>query len=308
MKALGSHEAIVDAIAPLGDGWLSAGRDGTLRRWPGGRVVHTCDGGDFITSLTPGFAGTVHSEVLRLTATGELEGRFTAMEMGIADVAAASAGGVFIAGDDNRVEHRRADGAIVWVAETYKFPYALEVDGDGATLFVATWDAYLYPVDLAAPPTGTGDEPTELPYPSHPAGPMPFYDVVAMGNHRVAVASHGAEDEPTLFGWVHGQTEAMWQRALGPVHALAYHPGHRLLAAGGAAGVVSFWSADGSERGSVAIPESGDLSGHAWFPAVAEFDTLATTNTVTALAFGAAGESLLVGTAGGAIHQLAVPR
>ncbi len=305
MNELGSHGAVIDAILATDDGWLSAGRDGTIRRWPDGDVVHRCDEGDFVTSLTEGFAGTMHSRVLRLGADG-VDTAFHAMEEGIGDVAAAPDGGVFVCGDDNRVEHRRPDGAIVWVAETYKFPYALEV-GDGR-LFIATWDAYLYPVELGLPPNGTAAEPTELPYPEHPPAPMPLYDVVSLGENRVAVASHGERGEATLHGWTVGATEARWEASLDPIYALDFHVDRDLIAAGGDAGVIHFRDSNGTARGSETLPEVRGEVSDAWFPAVAEFDDLGTANAVTAVAFDRSGESVLVGTSAGLILQIPLPR
>lgn len=304
MKELGTHRSLVDAIVATDDGWLSAGRDGTIRRWPSGQIVHRCIKGDFVTSFAGRFAGTLHSQVLQRGNEG-FSPIFEAMEEGIGDLAAAPDGGVFVCGDDNRVEHRRADGSIVWVAETYKFPYALDVDDD--TLFIATWDAYLYPVDLAVPPKGTANEPTELPYPEHPPAPMPLYDVVSLGNGRVAVASHGERGETTLHGWSVGETKPLWEASLDPIYALDFHSGRDLIAAGGDAGVVHFRSADGSAHGSETLPEVRGEVSDAWFPAVAEFDELGTANAVTAVAFDAKGESVLVGTSSGVLIRVPVP-
>ena len=136
---------------------------------------------------------------------------------------------------------------------------------------------------------------------------MPFYDVVALGGGRVVVGSHGDRNEATLHGWSRRDGDAHWEAALGPIYALASDPERGLVAAGGDAGVVHFRQPSGAVAGSAPLPEVGAAVEDAWFPAVAEFESLGTANAVTALAFDGSGETILVGTSGGAILQVPVP-
>ncbi len=305
---LGAHEGAVDALQVSGGGVFSAGRDGTLRRWPEGQVVARCDDGDWITCLTKGAAGTARGFVLFLDETGTVSDRKRLMEYGVGDIVAVGPGRFFACGDDNRIELFDGAGKRSWSAVTYKFPYAFDVEG--RELLIATWDAYLYRLDHTDPPAGTLAEPAELPYPEHPGAPMPFFDVVALGDGRVAVGTHEASEHypdhvrGTLHVWQGDAGTADWRQALGPIYALAFDPERQLLAAGGEAGTVTFWAPSGEARGRVALPERS-VATEVYVPAVAEFDVVAP-NAVTALTFDDSG-ALFVGTAAGSVFRVTPP-
>ncbi|HVJ21920.1 MAG TPA: hypothetical protein VM686_41230, partial [Polyangiaceae bacterium] len=314
-ELVGHHPGGIDAVAVLpGGAILSAGRDGAIRRWPGGETFFAGE-----KRYSPGalaldlrrelLAAAVGTDVVVLDFTGQEKTRFGAMEEGVG-LLHATGDGWAAGGDSARIALFDPDGSARWAGETRKFPYAFAQHE--RELWIACWDAKLYRLDLdSLPPQTDADSPPFLGYPANPWGPMPFYAVLALPDGRAVVAS-GIDEEPQDGGhssfhlWAQQAKAAEDELCVseeGPLHALAYDPESNTVAAGGDRGtIVRFCPARQAVLERLPLPES-TLAGSFEIPNGAPFAGASRGSTITSLAF-VERDVLVVGTASGALYQV----
>jgi len=309
-----THDGAIDALVFGPDGALvSAARDGAIRRWGSDpALLCTAEGASYhVLSAGPMLvAGSTSGELVWIDwRSGAVVRREQAMDEGITCVCARGDGLVAVGGDSCSVRLYDASGRLVWAGETYKWPYAMCWSPDGERLIIATWDAYLYEVEMNDLPPGTVDEPYEIPYPDEtPSAAMPFFDVLCVDHEKVALCNAGEDGEPSVFVARCGESDLVASFTCGAIHALARSPDGTLIAGGGNDGIVFVWDAQTLvERarfdlgeGLPAVAKGQDVV----YPAYADYHEASGPGSIFSIAWHPAGGSLFVGTQGGSIVEL----
>lgn len=325
MSTYGNQHGAIDALVFGADQVLvSAARDGAIRCWgANGTLLHATERGSYhVLSAGPQLvAGSTSGELVWLDWRARTVLRSEqAMEEGITTICARADGTVAVGGDSCTVRLYDANGRLAWVGETYKWPYAMRWSPDGQRLLIATWDAYLYELDMDALPSGTIDEPHEIPYPATtPHAGMPFFDMLCVGSERVALSNAGEGGEPSVFLVRRGEPDFVASLACGAIHALALSPDGRSIAGGGNEQVVFVWDAETLvERARFVLDGDTLTAGRPLadnvtaptraadddYPAYAGYHPARSPASIFSLAWHPSGEELFAGTQSGAIVQL----
>lgn len=302
IERLTQRPGSIDGIAFLRDGTpVTAGRDGPLVAHGSAPRILAETEGSFacvVDGVALVAASTIGELVWLHAATGEEIRRTSPFDEGVGCLAQDPNGLVAAGGDSSTLSLFDADGSRRWVAETYKWPYALAFEGP--VLHVATWDAYVYSVPLDPLPPGSVDAPYALPYPANgPAAPMPYFALVVHEGRAVLGHERGA----LLFTPTSGATLA--EVEVDAIHALALCPKRRVVAGGGQGACVYTWRLDDLHEHArhLLASDAAVTPASSYVPAYAEFHAVSGPAAVTALAFGP-DDRLYIGTAGGELWAL----
>lgn len=298
------HAGPVDAVAVTPDGRyvLSAGRDRVLLRTDlkSGETAVLAEGPFHRLAILPD--GRVVAG--RSLGGAEVIGgpRLEGFGWGVCSVAVSPDGGtIAVGGDSCTVRLYDPDGRVVWVMDTYKWPYTVGFSPDGGRVFAATWRGDLYQASPSSLP-GTEENPACPPGEDRPWPVGPLFAGTYLPDGRIALAGARSEDERGfVVVWREGEPEAeILLDAEEGVHALAVSG--EWLAAGGNDGTVRVWSLPGLEPGPEWTMEEAGPSSDPEYPAYAPYYA-ARGSAVNALAFGQGGW-LVAGTHAGEVLVL----
>jgi len=254
MNQLGRHEGTVHALALAPDGrtLYSAGDDGCVRAWPGGRVLVELpeDQSPNAIAVAPDGAwlalGSSFGQVLLVHAaggtprdvTGEPPGHGHGDGNGVIDVAIDARGRIAAAGGNEHVDVRDFDGRILWAAQTYKWPFVVRFSPDGKRLAIASWDNQLYLPELSP---WSGDLVDLESVDGCLDGPAFALEWTATDELVIGGVTNSADGGYLMRHRVAEQGFAARRQLAAPVHVLARAPGDRLLV-GDNDGAVTAWS------------------------------------------------------------------